>query len=279
MKTQMGFVVLLALIVTACGAESFPTIQPTSAPVIESPLVQPSATPTLAVTETAAPVLEAENLSTFDEMGIAVGFDYPDGFTQGINTAVIGVYEPQAPFDLSYPQHAQILFTGYTSDTLPMMLSGIRVFRVDEINALEAGVIESLDAVREEQADHLSDFPRFAGAGTLIDAQLAPLSFQNGEGYRYLFTKAFDAAPVSSTALTYMFQGVTSDEKYFVSFIMTVQAPFLAEYINQPLATVEEFEAYYQIVNERVNTSNPDAFEPALTALDELVASIVVNQK
>lgn len=279
MKTQMGFVALLSLIVTACGAESSPTIQPTSAPVIASPLVQPSATPTLAVTETAAPVLEAENLSAFDEMGIAVGFDYPDGFIQGISTAVIGVYEPQAPFDLLYPQHAQILFTGYTSDTLPMMLSGIRVFRVDEINALEAGVIESLDAVREEQADHLSDFPRFAGAGTLIDAQLAPLSFQNGEGYRYLFTKAFDAAPVSSTALTYMFQGVTSDEKYFVSFIMTVQAPFLAEYINQPLATVEEFEAYYQIVNERVNTSNPDAFEPALTALDELVASIVVSQK
>lgn len=274
MKKQLGLVVLLSLIVMACSAEVTPTAVPTDIPDIE-----PSAAPAPTETEPAVPAVEAENISTFDELGIVAGFDYPDGFTQGIATAVIDVYEPQAPFDLPYPQHAQILFTGYASDAMPMTANGIRIFHVEDINVLEAGVIESLDAVREEQADHLSDFPRFAGAGMLIDAQLVPLAFQNGSGYRYLFTKSFDVAPVRSTALTYMYQAVTSDEKYFISVIMTVQASFLAEYIDQPVTTVEEFEAYYQTVNERVNTASPDEFEPSLAVLDELVASIIVVPK
>jgi hypothetical protein len=279
MMKQLGLVGLLSLIVMACSAESLPTAAPTDMPVSASPAVQPSATPLPTETEPTVPALEAENISTFDELGIVVGFDYPDGFTQGIATAVIDVYEPQAPFDLPYPQHAQILFTGYASDAMPMTANGIRLFRVEDIDALEAGVIESLDAVREEQADHLSDFPRFAGAGMLIDAKLVPLAFQNGSGYRYLFTKSYDVAPVRSTALTYMYQGVTGDEKYFVSVIMTVQASFLAGFIDQSLTTAEEFEAYYQTVNERVNTASPDEFEPTLAALDELVASLVVVPK
>lgn len=279
MKLQKGFVVLLSLIVIACGAEGTPSSVPTSASVVETAVVEPSAMAQPAETETAAPSFEAENISAFNELGISVGFNYPNGFTQGTSTASITVYEPQAPFDLPYPQHARILFTGYTNGSETINADGIRIFRVQEINALEAGVIESLNAVLENQADHLSDFPRFAGAGALIDAQLIPLAFQNGNGYRYLFTKSFDAAPVRSTALTYMYQGVTNDEKYFVSLVMTVQAPFLAEYIDQPLTTSEEFETYYQIVNERVNSASPDEFEPSLAALDELTASIAVLEK
>lgn len=279
MKLQKGFVALLALIVMACGAGGTPTSVPSSVPTAESIAVQPSAAPQPTETETSVPSFEAENIFSFDELGVSVGFNYPDGFTQGTSTAVVGVYEPQAPFDLPYPQHAQILFTGYSNGSETISADGIRIFRVEEINTLEAGAIEGVNAVLEDQADHHSDFPRFAGAGALIDAQLALLAFQNGNGYRYLFTKSFDVSPVRSTALTYMYQGVTSDEKYFVSFIMTVQAPFLAEYIDQQLTTIEEFEIYYQTVNERVNSAGPDEFQPSLAALDELIASIFVMGK
>lgn len=263
------------MILIGCTPRVTPTMEPSTVPSAQ-PSVEVRPTETAPASQSQ---IEAENVFTFDEMGIAVGFDYPEGIEQSVNTAYIQNYESQAPFELPYPAHARVLFTAYTDGFETPLSAGLRIFRVDEINALEAGVIESLNAVLEEQADHHNDFPRLAGAGSVIDAQLKPLSFKNGNGYRYLLTKSFSADPLSSTTITYMYQGVTSDEKYFVSFIMNVDAPFLAEFIGQPLTTAEEFETYYQNVNTLVDTTGGDQFSPSLIALDELVASVIVLEK
>ena len=64
------------------------------------------------------------------------------------------------------------------------------------------------------------------------------------------------------------------------SFLIPVNAPFLSEFIGVPLAaTSEEFDAYYQNVNERINTAAPDEFTPSLNAIDELISSIVIVEK
>ena len=264
-------------LITGCTAEPTPIVQPTDA--VE---ISPSATDAPVETQTAEtePASqsqnEAGNVIRFDEMGISVGFDYPEGFSQSITTSVLGVYEPQAPFDLPYPQNARIFFTAYPGGSEEFTANGIRVFRAEEINALETGALESLYAVLDGQTDHHSDFPRMAGAGSLIDARLSPLAFQNGTGYRYLFTKSFSADPLTSTTLTYMYQGVTSDEKYFISFIMTVDAPFLAEFIGQQLTSAQDFETYYQKVNSRVESAAGEEFSPSIDALDELISSIII---
>lgn len=264
-------------LITGCTAEPTPIVQPTDA--VE---ISPSATDAPVETQTAEtePASqsqnEAGNVIRFDEMGISVGFDYPEGFSQSITTSVLGVYEPQAPFDLPYPQNARIFFTAYPGGSEEFTANGIRVFRAEEINALETGALESLYAVLDGQTDHHSDFPRMAGAGSLIDARLSPLAFQNGTGYRYLFTKSFSADPLTSTTLTYMYQGVTRDEKYFISFIMTVDAPFLAEFIGQQLTSAQDFETYYQKVNSRVESAAGEEFSPSIDALDELISSIII---
>lgn len=223
--------------------------------------------------------IEAENVFTFDDMGIIVGFNFPDGIESSVNTAYIGNYEPQAPFELPYPAHARILFTAYSGGMEDPLADGLRIFHADEINALEAGVIESLDAVLEEQIDHHTDFPKLAGAGNIIDAQITPLAFKNGTGYRYLLTKSFSADPLSNTTITYLYQGITSDEKYFLSVIIDVNAPFLAEYLGQTLTTSEDFETYYQNVNASVESAAGDQFTPSLIALDELISSVIVLEK
>lgn len=184
-----------------------------------------------------------------------------------------------APFELPYPEHARILFTAYADASDDILADGIRVFRANEINSLEAGVVENLFAVLSGQSDHYSDFPRLAGAGSIIDGQLATGAFQNGNGYRYLNSKSFDASSLSGTQTTYLYQGITNDEKYFVSVIFTINAPFLADLVDAPLTTQEEFENYFQIINERVNTANPNDFEPSLTMLDSLISSIVILEK
>ena len=276
MKTHniMITAILISISIAGCNLGATP-------PAVDAPTVETSAGGESAETQTSPEVQnEAENVVAFDEMGIAVGFDYPDGFQQGADTSVQPVYENPGPTELPYPQHARILFTSYTFGSTDNTASGIRVFRVEEINALEAGIVENLFAVLDGQADHHTDFPRFSGAGALIDAQLVEVPFQNGRGYRYLYTSSFAAQMLNGTGVNLMYQGITADEKYFVSFLIPVDAPFLSEFVGAPMATTpEEFEAYYQTVNERINNAAPDEFNPSLAALDELIASIVVIEK
>ena len=268
-----GIILPVALwLMTGCAAETAPTTQPSATEV----WAETQAAETEPVPQSQN---EAGNVIRFDEMGISVGFDYPEGFSQSIATSMLGAYEPQAPFDLPYPQNARIFFTAYPGGSEEFTANGIRVFRAEEIDALETGALESLYAVLDEQTDHHSDFPRMAGAGSLIDAQLIPLAFRNGNGYRYLFTKSFSADPLTGTTLTYMYQGVTDDEKFFVSFIMSVDAPFLAGFIGQTLTTPEEFETYYQTVNAQVESATGGQFAPSLIALDELISSIIILEE
>lgn len=267
-------VILAMTILVACASG---TATSTPSPAATAKQEATATNPPAETEPVATSGVEAENLVAFDEMGISVGFNYPDGIQQGTSTSVQPVYTNVGPTELPYPQHARILFTAYTNGSEDHTASGIRIYRVEEINALEAGVVENLFAVMEGQADHHTDFPRFNGASALIDAQLAEVNIQNGRGYRYLFTTSFAAEMVNGTGTTLMYQGITDDEKYFVSFLIPVDAPFLSEFIGVPLATTpEEFDAYYQSVNERVNTAAPDEFTPSLNAIDELISSIVI---
>ncbi|GMV32454.1 MAG: hypothetical protein DYG85_05200 [Chloroflexi bacterium CFX1] len=274
--TRRTILTLTLLLLAGCAPAS-PPPETDLTTQTQPPPESPSTTPQPTETEPAVPEIEAQNVFTFDEMGIAVGFDFPEGFSEAMLTGAAGVYEPNAPYDLPYPPRAYILFTANPGDD--MKVSGIRVFRVEDINALQAGVVENLFAVLEGQADHHNDFPRLAGAGNLIDAQLTPLDFENGMGYRFLLTKSFSADPLQNSSMTYMYQGITDDEKYFVSFIASVEAPFLAQYVNQPLTTVEEFEAFYLKINGEVDAADESQFAPSLAVLDALVASVIAIEK
>jgi hypothetical protein len=274
--TRQAFLTLILLLLSGCASAS-PPPEAESATETQPPPEAPSATPQPTETGPAVPQIEAQNVITFDEMGIIVGFDFPEGFSQPTLTGTADAYQPNAPFELPYPPRAYILFNADSGDD--MNARGFRIFRVDEINALQAGVVENLFAVLEGQADHHNDFPRLAGAGNVIDAQLSLVDFQNGVGYRFLLTKSFSADPLRSTGMTYMYQGVTNDEKYFVSFLIDVDAPFLAQYVDQPLTTIEDFESFYQNINSLIDTAGGDQFTPSLVVLDELVSSMIVIER
>jgi hypothetical protein len=76
-----------------------------------------------------------------------------------------------------------------------------------------------------------------------------------------------------------LYQGLTLDQKFFVSVVAQINAPFLQEYVNQTLTTSEEFENYFQTINQQVENADANLFEPSLNILDEMIASIVVIEK
>lgn len=268
--------VIASFLMFGCAAN------PTALPIAPSD-IPPTDIPTEAmvqVTDTSVPLsFEAENLFSFNEMGISIGFNFPEGFNQSTNTNVIAVQELHAPYELPYPQHARILFTAYSSGVEDNVAPGIRVFRLSEIDSLEAGISENVSAVLAGQTDHRTDFPRLAGAGS-PDGQVAIINFQNGTGYRYVIgTRGFAASSLRGTGATYMYQGITNDGKYFISVVLAVNLPFLADLVGVPLNTAEEADAYFRTVDERTNTANPTDFVPSLEMLDELISSIVVIEK
>jgi len=276
-KAVVLFVLLFFLV--SCVSNETTAIPPIeNTPIVTNTISSPTqVTPEITPLPTIA--ISVENVFTFDEMNLAVGFDTPLGFEEGLSTSVITLTEANAPFELPYPQHARILFTAYTNGREDILADGIRIFRVEDVDALEAGILGELEAVLTGQSDHRIDFPRLPGAGSIIDAQIRLQAFQNGDGYRYLILKSFDASSLSNTQLTFLYQGLTLDQKFFVSVVAQINAPFLQEYVNQNLSTPEEFENYFQTINEQVENADANSFEPSLNILDEMIASIVIIEK
>jgi len=236
----------------------------------------PSATEAMATT----PQPAVENLFDFDPFGISVGFNYPAGYTQGVIYQFMPVYVPNAPYEIAYPQHTSIVFTGYNGDTANISSTGIRIFLTSEVNAIVPDDVTKLNAVLAGQLDQRTDFPRLAGAGRLIDAQATLLPFQSGSGYRFLILSKFDASALSGTSMTYLYQGLSQDGQYMISFITNVDAPFISDLATgQAFNSDDEAATYKNQLNDRLNTTDPNQFNPPLTTLDALVSSIVIIKK
>ena len=269
MKSRIAVITLGISIIFITGC----TLGTTPAPVTTN--IPASAEPA-ATSQSTSP----ENLFTFEALGISVGFNYPAGYTQGVIDQLAPVYQPNAPYEIAYPQHASIVFTAYDGDAANIISTGIRVFLASEVKTVASTEVEKLNAVLAGQLDQRTDFPRLAGAGRLVDAQAVLLPFQNGDGYRFLVLSKFDASALSNTTMTYLYQGISQDGQYVVSFITSVDAPFIADLATgQAFTSDSEATAYKDQLNERLNTANPNQFNPPLTTLDALVSSIVIINK
>jgi hypothetical protein len=129
----------------------------------------------------------------------------------------------------------------------------------------------------------------FFNAAQVFASNIQVVSFQNGQGVRFLTEYAQSAASANNHDLFYHFQGVTRDGAYYIVAILPVSAPVLAEtsdagavlpaggvpypYMADPNA---DMELYYASVIDLLNATPAEAFAPTLTQLDSLIQSIRV---
>jgi hypothetical protein len=161
-----------------------------------------------------------------------------------------------------------------------------------EYAQLVPGAFESMHRLRNVlydsgslSADQLPAVP-FFNAAQVFASNLQLISFQNGEGVRFLTEYAQYAAPINNHDLFYHFQGFTNDGEYYIIAIFPVTAPVLAETsdteavlpaggiafpdLNDPNA---DFQGYYTAVSELLTATPPDGFTPTLSQLDALIQS------
>lgn len=259
----------LLLATLACAVPSTPV--PTDTPVITQTPTESSPTVNLTCNE----------LSLLLDPALASGYDCET------------IPASNEEFDIQ-PEHTLLTLQGYPL-TDKFFQPRIAVYPLPAYGALQP------DSVNErlltlQALTHGAPAPVFEGsfgiplpflpvfnAGQVFFADYRVVPFANGSGIRYLTEYAQYYAPVNNHDLFYTYQGVTADEQYWISAILPVNHPLLPANADNPPngMTWEEFsnnyEAYIADMVNQLNGQPSDSFTPTLTALDALMASIVIQ--
>ncbi len=222
-------------------------------------------------------------LAGCEKMGLR--FELDQQIAENITCEVVPEYKGEAWWDLN-PELRQIDFQDYAL-TGTFHEPVIRVYPVDELIAVNPEAKETVDnlsALLDEQLPfvegNLPFLPMF-NAGQVFHAQMMYLDFQNGSGVRYTTVFAQSASPIANESLFYTYQGLTDDGQYYFSAILPVNSSILPETADEIpggdyQAFVDGYATYLEDTVDSLNAEDPDAVEPNLFLLDEMIASFEI---
>jgi hypothetical protein len=250
-----------------------------------------------ALTPSEAVPTEAPTQAATQSGGRAVSFEYasfvlPGGLAdEAESEAVPAVSEESgSPWEVA-PAHLKFILTGYQLQD-KFHEPRILVYPAEEFAQAHEGAAEQIERLKKALAgsallkETLPIVP-FFNAGPLIAANIKIVPFQNGSGVRFLTQYAQYSAPINNREMFYHFQGLTSDEQYYVIAILPVTAPVLPADEKAEAAVPEggvplpidigPNDVYYISVTGKLNSLAPDAYLPSLNALDGLIESLLVT--
>lgn len=159
------------------------------------------------------------------------------------------------------------------------LFAGLRVEPVDFYTLYVPSFwteLEGLRAVLDEQPEAPEVIP--APVVTFDDetpqrfvTQVAYIPFVNGTGVRFL--TAYTETESRLTYISYDFQGITDDGRYYIDGTF----PVYSDELDLSFPSGTSYEDYIAGVVEQLNALEPDDFSPSLTALDESMATIEVT--
>jgi hypothetical protein len=188
------------------------------------------------------------------------------------------------------PESTEITFQNY-SDDVGWVDSGQKIyvyplvtFPVDRSYPFtqELTNLRAVLAARPNLPD--SDLPMLptVTAAQLLRTQVEFVDFPGGTGIRYVTAAGLDVSPLSDQVLFYTFQGLTSDEAYYIAAIFPVKSSILPA--EAPQMTDDEYkqfaanyDTYLVDVTRQLNDLTPQAFTPDLTTIDHLFTTFQIR--
>lgn len=276
---QIGAFILLSAGLTGCGALA--TTTPTQLPTA-TVTPQPTVTPTPTSTATPLPPLSFTS-SEFPELTVLIS---PE-IASGGQSQVIPFGNTDTAQGENLPRHLLVNLQGYPGPTIQFQGPAIRVFTVA---GLESGYHYQVQNARlvltgaAPEAGIYPALPIISGA-TQLQIRFKPLAFQNGQGFRFL---EYEGTPtleaLENQSLNYVYQGISADNQYYLSVIFPVKMPFLNEAISQAAtqaarSTTPLPQEYFLLpILQKLQAANETEFTPPLSALDEIIASLSLEQ-
>jgi hypothetical protein len=206
---------------------------------------------------------------------------------------------PETPaFEAGLPTHVRIAFDedSLTNEYVDTQQRQILIIPVKDYLAL----FENSPDIRQDvqgQIDTLKSLLRrrntringpipvlpITNAAQVFAARIKYLTFNGGSGVRFVTAYAQDAGPITSQDLFYTFQGLSTDGKFYISAFFPVRIASLAESDDkvekaESDQAATQFERYVRTVVAKVEKPLPSDFDPSLTNLDEVLATLGLGE-
>jgi hypothetical protein len=276
MKRLFLFTLILAALMLACNIPGQETPLPgTDLPPVSTETAGVPATPTVTLTPTVAPNVQCHELSFFLDPALASGH----------TCETVPENIENDPFQ--FPQYTSVTLEGYV---LPgeVYFRRIHVYRLAEFLALRPQASTSVDKLKAliaggaPGADALPVMD-LLGAAQEFHAQYKVVSFAGGSGIRFISQYAQYFAPINNHDMFLIFQGLTSDEQYYISAILRISNPILpANPLPLPGGMSDEqfannFSSYMADITNQLNAQPEASFVPGIPLLDALIQSITIT--
>lgn len=293
--------IIAAILLTSCTLPVSVTINTPSSPtaVVSTPPAE--ATP-IVVTVTNPPAVSLPT-ATSDMTGQAknlggVQFFLPQCLASDANGVIIPEENPGADMPLfAYnPEYRKITLTGYP---LPKKFweQVIQIYPVARFTELVPSLVDHVSEMQQVLANKPANYANsipvlpIMGAAQLFKSHIEYINFQNGQGVGFITEYAQYPAPVNNTDMFYTYQGLSADEKYWISVILPINAAYLQPSNDNPTIPAdgiappdmnsatyaEDTKAYYVQMTQKLDSTSGDAFTPTIPCISQLIQSINIG--
>jgi hypothetical protein len=249
--------------------------------------VEPATSPTTTFT-----LKEGEASLTVKYQNVA--FDYNGAFGKTVEANTVYAVKPveDNPFQQATPEYIMFTFPDKSNPDLPYLTPVLSVYPVADyakLNEFASTQIADLKAMLKSKGEPPQQgvpvLPP-VNAAQVFHAQMNYLDFQSGSGVRFLTIYAQAIVPVSADQLKYIFVGLTTNGKYYVTMNVPVSSPLLPktyeeakdfDAVMQANDNGATYNAYIEKQITLLNNAGPLDFEPSLDNLDRLVQSIAIQ--
>jgi len=212
-----------------------------------------------------------------------ISFSYDDFLASSVTPEMVPAQVDAAIEPWNNPDYVQFTFNGYplpnAFHTPRIMVYPVNAYIA--INSTAGDIIFELEqflASKPSNPESIPFLPVF-NAAQFLHTQVGYITFQNGEGVRFLTQYGQAAWPVNNDDMFYTFQGITDDGQFYISAVLPISHPSLPdpETMNVDEAFYNNFTNYVIEIEDQLNTQSPDSFAPTLSMLDGMIESLLVT--
>lgn len=254
-------------------------------------------------------LLTAQGTNSVEFRGISFSYN------EGLQTEVVPEETKAIPLDKSddkpdsaSPKHILFHFKGAYGDKFEgaFFSPAIHVYLIErykevlhfstrELTSFEGRLTYLRDVLEKEQTAFTDDAPfvEFVDAEHAFIAKIRYIRFGNGRGILYLTQFNREKSLVNNKGLTYVFQGLTDDGKYYISATFPVSSNLLVESYEETRSkfytlpeyayggnededkkNAAEYKQYLKEIGAELDASPPNTFMPHLQYFDEIIKSL-----
>lgn len=232
-------------------------------------------------------------------------------------TEIVGSEEPEALLqgetdkpDGVWPRHVELRLKGpYEQRHKDSFFSpAVKVYPVDGFRSAlgksdryvsqfndELSLLERIIRTPTAKLTSLPRIPFFDGSLDLV-AHVKSISFKNGRGISYVAQFNIEPSLVNNGGLTYVFQGLTSDQKFYVFVTFPVGLDFLPNsyeadkfrdyqlpeffYVpNEKAKNERDYRNYLSLMRTEIDKVRAGEFKPELGVLEDAISSLEITSK